>query len=549
MTSGNFSASSQSSSPLGRTMNQYEVIDVIATGGMGVVYKARHTLTDRIVAIKLLPSELARDVSNVDRLKLEAKALAQLNHPNIVTTFDFGFSSLQEPFIVIEYVDGESLKEILERDVMVSVDRAVPLFVQIVDAMRFAHTNKILHRDLKPHNIMVTNTPQIDHVKVLDFGVAKMIEETQAITRTGEVVGSPLYMSPEQCIGKPYDQRCDIYSVGVVMYETLTGVVPYRGDNYISTVHLKCSKLAPAFKDVVPGRTFPHELEMIVLRCLEVDPDKRFASMLDLKEELEEVLKNLPKAEHPKALAHSREGRDSTVASTSFSLAEEMSRENASAGAAHGTAYGAGAAASQPANSAGQSQPAASSQTRAGASPPTAFPQESGVSSTSGGGVNSEAGISGVSGVHGSTPTVPNEIAWNASWAVSTDGEAPAEPKMDETWDRIPEVPAWDLLGASGSRRTEDLTSTGKRKPPPLPEQSASAGAPVVSARTGAPFPDQSTPPYAMPTAASTDSQASAPDMVPPANAQSQMSQDDANLSPPAVQTSRGARKSEPQPW
>lgn len=317
-----FSSSNNQPNPLvGRVMDQYEIVDVIATGGMGVVYKARHTLTDRVVAIKLLPSELARDSSNVDRLKLEAKALAQLSHPNIVTTFDFGFSAMREPYIVIEYVDGESLKEILEREVLLPIDRAVPLFVQIVDAMRFAHANKILHRDLKPHNIMVSNQPEVDHVKVLDFGVAKMVEDAQSITRTGEVVGSPLYMSPEQCVGKPYDHRCDIYSVGVVMYEALTGTVPYRGENYISTVHLKCTKLAPAFKDVVPGRAFPKQLETIVLRCLEVESEKRYPSMLDLKAELELVANSIPKVDRPQALAQSRSTREihpSTISSDSI---------------------------------------------------------------------------------------------------------------------------------------------------------------------------------------------------------------------------------------
>ncbi len=251
--------------------------------------------------MKLLPSELARDDSNVQRVKLEAKALAQLKHPNIITTFDFGSTYMQEPFIVMEYVAGESLKEILDREVLLPLNRAIRIFLQVVDAMRYAHGAGILHRDLKPHNVMVSNEPEQDHVKVLDFGVAKLAEYTQKITRTGEVVGSPLYMSPEQCTGRPTDQRCDIYSVGVMMFETLTGSPPFRGENYISTVHLKCTKLAPNFRDVVPGKVFPEKLEMIVLKCLEIEPDNRYSSMAELKGELELVAGTLPKTERPKA--------------------------------------------------------------------------------------------------------------------------------------------------------------------------------------------------------------------------------------------------------
>jgi len=285
---------------VGTVVEPYAIIDVIAAGGMGVVFKARHMLTDRIVALKLLPSELARDESNVQRVKLEAKALAQLKHPNIITTFDFGFTYMQEPFIVMEFVPGESLKEVLDREVLLPVDRALRIFLQVVDGMRYAHGAKILHRDLKPHNIMVSDEPEPDHVKVLDFGVAKFAEYTQKITRTGEVVGSPLYMSPEQCTGKPTDHRCDIYSIGVMMFETLTGNPPFRGENYISTVHLKCTKLAPNFKDVVPGRVFPERLEMIVLKCLEIEPEKRYATMAELKADLELVAGVVPKVDRPK---------------------------------------------------------------------------------------------------------------------------------------------------------------------------------------------------------------------------------------------------------
>lgn len=320
---------------VGTVVEPYAILDVIAAGGMGVVFKARHTLTDRIVAMKLLPSELARDESNVQRVKLEAKALAQLKHPNIVTTFDFGFTAMQEPFIVMEYVAGESLKEVLDREVLLPVDRALKVFLQAVDGMRYAHSAKILHRDLKPHNIMVSNEPEQDHVKILDFGVAKLAEYTQKITRTGEVVGSPLYMSPEQCTGKPTDHRCDIYSIGVMMFETLTGNPPFRGENYISTVHLKCTKLAPSFKDVVPGRVFPERLEMIVLKCLEIEPDKRYSTMAELKADLELVAGVVPRVERAKTnqALPTTPGSSTKTAGAAPSKADEIGWQPAWSGA------------------------------------------------------------------------------------------------------------------------------------------------------------------------------------------------------------------------
>lgn len=271
---------------VGTTIGQYRVLDVIATGGMGLVLKACQLMTERTVALKLLPPELVADELNVKRLQREARALAQLNHPNIITTFDFSFAPDGQPFLVIELIEGETIRQLLNREILLPVDRAVPIFRQAADAMRFAHGKGILHRDIKPQNIMICNEPEIDHVKVLDFGIAQLGEDLQRLTRAGEVIGSPTYMSPEQCLGEPVGERSDIYSLGVVMFEVLTGEPPYRGTSITDTMSKKVKEPLPRFNDIVSGRVFPELLESVVLCCLARNPESRLSSMADLKEQL-----------------------------------------------------------------------------------------------------------------------------------------------------------------------------------------------------------------------------------------------------------------------
>lgn len=271
---------------VGTTIGQYRVIDVIASGGMGLVLKACQLMTERMVALKLLPPELVKDELNVKRLQREARALAQLNHPNIITTFDFCFAPDGQPFLVIELLEGENLGRLLKREMLLPVDRAVPIFRQAADGMRFAHAKGILHRDIKPQNIMICNEPALDHVKVLDFGIAQLGEDLQRLTRAGEVVGSPTYMSPEQCLGEPVGECSDIYSLGVVMFEVLTGEPPYRGTSVTETMSKKVKEPVPRFSDIVSGRVFPELLESVVLTCLARNPESRIASMADLKEQL-----------------------------------------------------------------------------------------------------------------------------------------------------------------------------------------------------------------------------------------------------------------------
>ena len=274
---------------IGHVIDSYQITDLIGAGAMGAVFKANQVSTGREVALKVLYSELANDSESVVRLKREARALAQLDHINIVKTFDFGTTAAGEPYLVIEYVYGVNLRDVLDNIILLPPGKAVPIFVQIADAVRAAHRKGILHRDLKPENIMLTDKPHEDTVKILDFGIAHFGAESQRLTRAGEVVGSPVYMSPEQLQGMELSEKSDIYQLGVIMYQMLTGEWPHYNDNYMETVKLKCTHKAPSFSKVVPGRAYPGSLEKIVLRCLEIKPEDRFPDMAEVRSELELV--------------------------------------------------------------------------------------------------------------------------------------------------------------------------------------------------------------------------------------------------------------------
>ncbi|MBX9695588.1 MAG: protein kinase, partial [Cyanobacteria bacterium] len=262
------------------------------------------------VAIKLLPAALAGDQLNVQRLKREARALGQLSHPNIVATFDFGFTGNNEPYLVMAFVDGHSLSQMLKEKALLPQTRVVRIFQQVADAMRFAHKIGILHRDLKPDNIMISDEPSPDHATILDFGVAQIkgSGETQRLTRAGEVVGSPVYMSPEQCVGRVVDERSDIYSFGISMYESLTGLPAHRGSTILDMVHAKLKTDPPRINDAIPGFRFIQSLDDLVYSCMQVDPKHRFESMADVSSQLKTILRVLESdgAIHPAELEKAR---------------------------------------------------------------------------------------------------------------------------------------------------------------------------------------------------------------------------------------------------
>ncbi|MBX9877094.1 MAG: protein kinase [Candidatus Obscuribacterales bacterium] len=267
----------------------YEVLSLVGHGGMGVVYKAKHDLMERYVAIKMLLAQHITDSQSVRRFQHEAKAASKLSHPNIITLYDYGVSPTGQPYLVMDYLEGISLADIIKSDGQIGCERGVKIFLQVCDALEHAHNQKLVHRDLKPGNVMLINNEDLkDFVKVVDFGVSKIMgsDEAQRLTQTGEICGSPVYMSPEQCEGKKLDPRSDVYSMGVLMYEALTGELPLMGKTMVETMSKHLGEKPPRFASVREDLYIPERLENVVFHCLEKNPADRPQSMAALKEEL-----------------------------------------------------------------------------------------------------------------------------------------------------------------------------------------------------------------------------------------------------------------------
>lgn len=281
---------------VGKTLaDRYEVTDLIGKGGMGVVYLGRHTRMERMVAIKMLQAELAQDDSSVKRFEQEAKAASCLNHPHLITLHDFGITPTGQPFLVMEFLEGRSLLEVIKLDGPVTPARAGKIFSQAADGLSHAHHQGIVHRDLKPSNILlIDRNGESDFVKVLDFGLAKLMpwsgKESQHLTKTGEVFGSPIYMSPEQCMGRELRPTSDIYSLCITLYEALTGKPPFRGPTSIQTASLHMHAPPPKFEEVRPDLCLPHALETVVMKGLQKDPNDRFQSMMEFSDALQTAL-------------------------------------------------------------------------------------------------------------------------------------------------------------------------------------------------------------------------------------------------------------------
>lgn len=282
---------------------RYELLEELGSGGMGVVYKARDPMLNIDVAIKMLhkvnPEEFLR-------FQQEAKATARMNHPNMVKLLTFGMAD-DKPYMVMEYLRGRDLQTLIREDGPLSWQQAIPIFIQICDALAHAHKRGVLHRDLKSSNVLLTRDAQTQApvVKILDFGISKITsssaleqsfdeEAVQEITR-GQVVGSPLYMSPEQIAAKKIDGRSDIYSMGCLMFETLTARTPFVGDTAFAIANQHCNKRPPTLRDCAqPGADFPDELEAVVAKSLAKLPASRFQTMQRLGNALRAVDSQLP---------------------------------------------------------------------------------------------------------------------------------------------------------------------------------------------------------------------------------------------------------------
>ncbi len=262
--------------------NRYRLIREVGSGSMGVVYEAEHVQLHRKVAVKLIKHHLAGHPEAVQRLEREAQLTSDLGHPNIVQCRDFGYAIDGRVYMVMEWLDGETLEARVDRE-SVDVATAVEIAVQTCAALTEAHAHDVIHRDLKPANLFLTKDRGGGlRVKVLDFGIAKLTEVQVALTATGVVIGTPNYMAPEQALGESIDARADIYSLGVILYEMVTGAVPFQGDSALAVLHQHSMRMPVAPSILAPERGIPPELERIVMRCLEKKPSERYASAGEL---------------------------------------------------------------------------------------------------------------------------------------------------------------------------------------------------------------------------------------------------------------------------
>lgn len=284
---------------VGHTLSdRYALLALIGMGGMSAVYKAKDIKLNKPLAVKvLLPHLMANPISH-QRFQVEAQAASSLSHPNLIVTHDFGVTPDGRPYLVMELLDGLSLSDLLKREKRLPLERAVPIFIQICDALSHAHAKGVLHRDLKPSNVMISPASGgIDFVRLLDFGIAKVMPqegaESMGLTRTGEVFGSPNYMSPEQCSGSKVDPRADIYSMGCLMYEVLSGRPPLVGENIMETLLKQMNDPPPDFKSVDPDLVVPHQMELIIFKALAKNPNERFPSADVLGEALRAFQQNV----------------------------------------------------------------------------------------------------------------------------------------------------------------------------------------------------------------------------------------------------------------
>ena len=259
--------------------NRYEVLDLIGGGGMSLVYQAKDTFLDRIVALKVLREQFTSDIEFVRRFRREAQAVAKLSHPNIVSIYDVGQDG-EIHYLVMEYIKGKTLKEIILEQGPLELAEIIDIAKQICDALEHAHENSIIHRDIKPHNILITRGKR---VKVTDFGIARAATNI-TMTHTKDIIGSVHYFSPEQAKGEITGEKSDIYSLGIVLYEMVTGRLPFEGDSPIS-IALKHIQTEPE-----PPSTFnpsiPDSLEKIILKAIQKDPQKRYDNVGSLRLEL-----------------------------------------------------------------------------------------------------------------------------------------------------------------------------------------------------------------------------------------------------------------------
>jgi len=279
---------------IGSTLDgRYRVLRVIGEGGMGIVYEAEHVMIEKPVAVKVLREDFTRRPDVVERFRQEAKSASRIGHPNIIDVSDFGETPSGASYFVMEMLKGEDMADLLAREYVLSPLRAVGIVYQVCRALSVAHRLGIIHRDLKPENLFVMEKEgQADFIKIVDFGVAKMTDielggSGRKLTTTGMIFGTPEYMSPEQARGDTLDHRVDVYATGIILYELVTGRVPFEGDNFMEILNKHGLDPVPPLSQVNPATRISDALEATIMRALSKDPTARFRDMQEMAETLQ----------------------------------------------------------------------------------------------------------------------------------------------------------------------------------------------------------------------------------------------------------------------
>lgn len=268
--------------------NHYEILDVISSGGAGEVFKVRNVEMDTIAAAKVMHSDTANSADHANRFKREAQILCKLRHPNIVSVHRFGIDQRFGPYLIMDLIDGVPLSKIIKEQGALPLEKASKLLTQICDGMSAAHSLGIVHRDIKPSNVMVRGSGENQQAIIIDFGTGKFLQgNAQKLTQTAAVMGTPLYMAPEQCLSEQVDKRTDVYSMGCLIYEVLTGKPPFTGESSFEVMNKHLKEMPPPPSVANPRARIPKQIDEVIEMALKKDPSARIDTFTRFKEALD----------------------------------------------------------------------------------------------------------------------------------------------------------------------------------------------------------------------------------------------------------------------